>query len=438
MVLPPITGGSVPKQRPAVEYAAQAASSIVSGEAKLTIGEKALTIATLFVTLDVAFAQMNELKLADYVITVKADSGDYAFSRMGNWAQPFYDALCGAYNEAVLRSMFIAGDPIITARGNYRFNENDGSPATAVAQPPMQNMWSSSVPIHVYDNNVTALPPDLTARRVPLCFVCGMDKGSFELVLKLDTGESYAYAKLGFDTAPFSEAIEKQIRKLREKTLAAVREIDMSLTSAQASQLAGLMPQGVAAPIGRLAAIAPSFVAALESKIAATRAADSYTIFKELCSSAQIWAGFKKIENERALGADSLDFSQLPVTNPQLPPQSEEGDADPYMIWLIAPSPNGEFAAVEFAAADSATFVYRTGGNFSGFARQINRALEAINFRREVIRLTDSELLKPENADYYMAAKRTAALRFVRSSFAGRVIHSSPNSWRRKLTELWS
>ena len=461
MYLTPDTGGSEPGRKPAVEYAAQVASPIASGEARLTIGENALTIAALFVTVDVTFAEMNDIRLTNYVVTVKADSGNYSFSRMGSWCQPFYDALYGAYNKAVLRSMFIEGDPIVTARGYCRFSETCAETAMATAPASMQSMGNMAVPVHVYENNVTALPPDLTARRVPLCFVCGIEQGSFELVLKLDTGESYSYAKLGFETAPFLEAVEKQIRKLREKTLAAVRGIDATLTAMQASQLAGLIPRGVAAPIGRLADISPSFVAALENKIAATRAADSYAAFKELCGPARIWVGFREADNAEAdapgsvgagtIGAEAAAPGSVGAGHPA-PGSVAEGDgagaigaADggggspgPYMIWLIAPSPNGEFAAVEFAVADSATFVYRTGGNFEGFARQLNRALEAINFRREVIRLADWELLRPENADYYMAAKRTAALRFVRSSFAGRVIHSGAGSWRRKLTELWA
>ena len=108
-----------------------------------------------------------------------------------------------------------------------------------------------------------------------------------------------------------------------------------------------------------------------------------------------------------------------------------------YMAQAVSPFVNGEYAAVEFAEADSATFVYRTGGDFDGFARQLNRALEAIDFKREVIRLTDDELRKPENANYFMAAKRTAALGFIRSSFVGRVIHSSPDACKRKLQEFW-
>jgi hypothetical protein len=69
---------------------------------------------------------------------------------------------------------------------------------------------------------------------------------------------------------------------------------------------------------------------------------------------------------------------------------------------------------------------------------QLNRALEAISFKREVIRLTDDELLKPEYAEYYMAAKRTASLQFIRKNFIGRLIHSSPEAWERKLKEVWS
>jgi len=61
----------------------------------------------------------------------------------------------------------------------------------------------------VYPNSVVTLPADLGARRVPLCFVSGIDKGDYELTLKLNTGETYTYTKLGYDTAPLTNAIEK-------------------------------------------------------------------------------------------------------------------------------------------------------------------------------------------------------------------------------------
>ncbi|MCL2513230.1 MAG: zinc ribbon domain-containing protein [Oscillospiraceae bacterium] len=423
-------GGTPEEQKPAVEYTAQVASPLVSGEAKLKIGEKALTAAALFDTAEIAFSEITAIALADYAVTVNTDGGDYIFSRMGSLCQPFYDALLDAYNKAVLRSLFIKGSPVLTAKGDYSYTENGAD-------------IKGSAAVRVYENNVTALPPDLSARRVPLCFVTAMGKGGFSLTLTLDTGEAYTYSKLGYETDIFAEAVERQIRKLRENALAAVKEIDPGLTAAQASQIAKIMPQGAAAPIGKLADIAPSFAAALENKIAETRAAEYYGAFKELCYPAQIWVGFRK--NEAAMETSGLSGTPaggLGEILGKLTDAIAAGDGDeapdPYLLWLIAPSPDGQFAAVEFAEADSATFLYKTGGDFTAFARQLNRALEAINFKREAIRLSDDDLRKPENADYFMAAKRTAALRFVRANFAGRIIHSSAESWRRKLAQTWN
>jgi hypothetical protein len=46
--------------------------------------------------------------------------------------------------------------------------------------------------------------------------------------------------------------------------------------------------------------------------------------------------------------------------------------------------------------------------------------------RRDILLLSD-----------FLASDRTEALRFVRSNFAGRAIHSGIEAWKRKLAELW-
>jgi len=389
---------------------AQTVSPLVNGEAKLVIADKGLAITTAQDAAEIPFSEIDFLILSDYVVKVRAECGDFVFSRMGNWCQPFFDSLCEAYNKAVLRSLFVKGAPLVTAKGDYGYIEPE-------------RKAGGSAPVYVYDNCVVVLPTNLGARRVPLCFTSGMDKGGFEVTLRLDTGESYTFAKLGYDMAPFTEAVEAQMRALREKSLKAVKEIDPSLSTVESSNLVKLIPQGASAAFGQLAAAAPSFAAAMEEKIAGTRAAEGYKAFKEICDPARIYIGFRKNEPDGVIA-------------PELP-EAEEPAPDPYLIWLIAPSPDGGYAAVEFAEPNAATFVYKTGGDFDGFARQLSRALEAIAFKREVIRLSDEELRKPEYADYYMASKRTTALFLIRENFVGRVIHSSPEAWKRKLTELW-
>jgi len=405
-----------------IEYTARTVSPLVNGEARLVITDKALSLITPLDAMDIPFSEINSLDLTDYVVTVKADSGDFVFSKMGNWCQPFYDSLCGAYNKAVVRSLFVKGDPVVTAKGEYKYNEAFVSA-------------SGFAPVYVYENCVVVLPTDLGARRVPLCFTRGIDKGEFELTLTLDTGETYSWAKLGYDTAPFAEAVENQMRVLRGKSLAAVKEIDPTLESVQASQLAKLIPQGASASFGQLSGIASSFAEAMEEKIADTRAAEGYKAFKELCDPAKIFVGFRK--NEEAEDGDTENTSENIEALEDTDGEEAAQEQDAYLLWLIAPSPDGQFAAVEFAEANTATFVYRTGGDFERFAWQLSRALEAIDFKREVIRLSDKDLRKPENADYYMASKRTAALKFIRENFVARVIHSSPETWKKKLLEHW-
>jgi len=426
-----------------VEYTAQTVSPLINGEAKLVITGSGLALTTTTDAAEIPFFAINSLMAADFVVTVRADSGDYVFSKLGNWCRPFFDSLCEAYNKAVLLSLFVKGDPVVTAKGDYRYTE-------------AARKAGGEAPVYVYENCVVVLPTNLGARRVPLCFTSGVDKGDFELTLRLDTGESYTFAKLGYDTAPFVEAVEIQMRALREKTLAAVKEIDPSLSTVQSSQLVKLIPHGAAASFGQLAGIAPSFAMALEKKVMGTRAADGYAAFKEVCEPEKILIGFRKNdayegEGEGPSAPVGMDIGALAGMDigalaggsgagsvPEGGGEEEDKGPDQYLLWLIAPSPDGQFAAVEFAEANAATFVYKTGGDFDGFARQLSRALEAIDFRREVIRLSDEELLKPGYEKYFMASKRTAALGLIRANFAGRVIHSSPETWKRKLTELWS
>lgn len=405
------------EQKSLKEYTAQVTSPLVKGEVKLNIGENAFTLKGIFDIAEVPYAIVNELVYENNTITAKTDEGDLNLTRMGSWAQPFFDALCEVYNKAVLRSFFVSGDPIFSASGDYRLAEGG-------------SVVDCKAPIRVYDNCVIALPPNGNARRIPLCFVNGLEKANYAQTLKLNMGEVYTFSRLGYDTSRFAEMVEDRMRALLEKSVAAVKEIDHSLTMSQASQIARLVPQGAAASIGQLAAIAPSFVSAIEEKMSHTRAAESYKAFKKMCDPAQIWVGFKKNDsrpNDKNAG-EGL-------------PEGEEDKPDPYLFWMIVPSPNKQYAAVEFAVQpgeSAATFVYRTGGDFLRSAAHLNRALEAISFKREVIRLTDEELLKPENVDYYMAAKRTASLQYIRKNFVGRVIHSSQESWERKLTEMWN
>lgn len=229
------------------------------------------------------------------------------------------------------------------------------------------------------------------------------------MFLILNTGESYSFIRLGHDTRFFTECLEGCLHTLRENSLKAAKEIDGTPGPAQLSAIARLMPEGVAVPLGRLYEIAPSFVTAIETKIAASRAAEEYQVFKEISDPMQICVGMKS-------GLAGEDAENI--------------------LWFIAPGQKPGVAAVELALSEetaAATFLYEKFADWGVFRRKLNQGMEAVDFKREVIRLNDDELRKPEYADYAMAVKRNNALRFMRRHFGGRVIHSSPEGWKREL-----
>ena len=430
------------------EYTAKVQSAFINGDAKIALGDDSLAITVQFDVADVSYADILESQMADYSIILRTESGNLVFSQMGRWCEPFFEALYAAYNKKVLKSMFVSGSVAFESEGEYRYVKNGAQ-------------TSSVVPVKVYSNSVCVLSADIYARRIPLCFMNGIDEQDYIITLRLFGNENYILAKMGNETHPFIKSVEEQIRAIRETTIASVKEIDPTLSTLQSSKIAGVMSEGVAAKMEFLKEIAPSFAVALEKKITLSRAADTYKVFCELCDPSQIYVGLKKNSSSSAVAdtassaagglleniggiAGGLGGALGGLLGGATGNSEVEGAivaADPYMLWMIAPSPDGKSCAVEFAgdaSSSAATFIYRFEGDFDSFAYKLNRALEAISFKREVIRLTEEEMLKAENIECRMAVKRNTALSFVRASFVGRIIHSSPESWQRKLLGFWN
>ncbi len=416
-----------------MDYTGQVKSPFINGEAKLSVGKDALTLITPLDVHAIPYVDVTAIQMEGYAVKITTETEAFAITQLGFDCERLYDEVYAAYNAEVRRALFAHGTPTVTARGEYSYTENGIS-------------VRGNALFEVYGDCVLLFPPNDKARRVPLCFVAALEQRDYRLTLRLDTGESYTFSKLGYDTEPFSDAIAKQLRTLRENAIKAARDIDGRLTSVQAAAIAKLMPEGVAVSIGALSAVAPSFVKALEEKIKESRSAESYAVLKSICDPAQICVGIKKrfaewrpVETaEDGEEGDETAAMDVPATE-DCSSEVESGDEcepDEYMVWMIAPGSNGNTAAVEFAVApneSAATFIYRFGGGFEAFARTLNRAVEAIAFKREIIRLTDNELRKPEYAKYAMAIRRNGSLRLIRQSFAGRVIHSSMEKWKRDL-----
>jgi len=67
----------------------------------------------------------------------------------------------------------------------------------------------------------------------------------------------------------------------------------------------------------------------------------------------------------------------------------------------------------------------------------LNRGLVLLNFRRSPIYLPDDALeMQPRYRRYAIACRKLPAVRFLRSSFLGRALHTSPQSWQKQVEHL--
>ena len=465
------------------------ASVPVNGEAEITVSEDGFALASLFDSTRAPWSDVTGLRYADYTVYVQTRAAAFAFSKLGYDAEPLYDHMLAAYCDKVRKCLFIDSGLLAKAKGDAGATRG--------------------VPIEVYEDCVVSLPPDLNAKRVPLSFVNGFRDQDYTLWISVIDGTQASYSKLGYDHAPVSKAIQDAIKNLREKTIRQVSAIDPAISADTASRLAKLMPEGIAAPIGTITSIAPSFAAALEDRIAQSRAAETYKVFQDISGADAVCVGFRANNlsfgdgdgdgggdgaggGDRAGGGGDRAEAGKGGAGGGLPGGDSSGMAgvlggmlggggdsgmagalggmlggggdssgmagalggmlggggdaeggesspDPFIPWLIAPTPSGNACAVEFAGAtgeSAATFVYRFSGPWDAFRLKLGIALEAIAWKREIIRLTDEELADPAYADYRMANDRNEALRFVRGCFAGRALHHSMDSWRKQVTDL--
>ena len=375
-----------------LDYEALVSSKSLNDTAKLTVTDDGLTVAALFTPVFIGFADITGIGRAGNAVVVSTDYDTFAFDRLGNLADAFYGEVYDAFNARVSKAFFREGAPVFQTHGDFHYAEADAQA-------------SGHAVITVYDDCLCLLPPDDTARRVPFAFVDGLRSQAFDLTLTVDGRDSYDFARLGRDTDPFVACVKERLHRFRENSVNAVRALDGTLNPAQLTAIATRMPEGVAVAMGELASVAPSYAAALEAKIAESRAAETYAALKTICDPATICVGMKS-----GLAGE----------------QAED------ILWFIAPSSVRPMAAVEFAVDEdtaAATFVYNMPGDQAEFVRRLNRAMEAIVFHREVISMPDDELSRTENAAYAMAVKRTSSLRFIRDSLAGRVIHTSLEAW---------
>ncbi|MDV0443079.1 hypothetical protein [Methanorbis rubei] len=388
---------------------------LFSETTKITVDEEGVLISAVLDQLPIPYDEIISFVFTNYRLEIVTVHGTITISRMGQSGQWLYDHLYAAYNAAVLKALLVEGSHEAEVRGVFEAEENG-------------EIIRGEAFFRLYKDCVCILPADDHGRRLPLCFVSGMEKDRLRVTLSLATGERYMFSMMGSETDFFIEKLAAALRSLRERSMKQLRDMDDSLGSMQASIAAKLMPEGVHAAVEKLSLAVPTLMTTFEHLIQESRISDSYQVLKSLCGNDRLFLGIKSSTKEEKTQSMLTELSAGEKVVGQL-------------IWLIGVSRSGTRAAVELALPGNeaaATYLYDVQGEPERFAMMLNRGMEATKFQRELFTLSNEELVKSGHRTEAMLIHRTPSLQLMRKCFVGRVIHSSQDKWKKEMEKYFS
>ncbi len=427
------------------DYNGMVSSSRLSGEAKLLICADGLTLDGLFDRVSVNYADIDSIVLENYVIQVKTNGETIVISQIGQPCEWFHRDLLEAYNKKVLSAFHVTGEPLLETEGQYSYGVLNGN-----------------AKISVFSDCLCILSPNLRARRIPLVFINGLKRENYSLAITLNTEETYTFSMLGSDFDPLERAITERIRELKNNDITFVNKLIPSLGFSDSTKVGSLLREGIAV---RLKQLPPVLAEAIEKKVRNSKAGSTYEQLKAICNHEHLAVGIKCLPDEEfeALKQAEIERVQKLAENAEVNPgagkgacevagvsgaaasgvggvavlTAEQEDALRWAIWIVVPSSDGKTAVVELSlpGEDAATYLFRADTVWERFLMLLNRGMEATQFRREIISLSDEALKEEVYSEQRMLKVRTPALHELRKRFIGRVIHRSAESWKKSLLE---
>jgi hypothetical protein len=214
-------------------------------------------------------------------------------------------------------------------------------------------------------------------------------------------GRQIVFSKLGRQTQDLLDSLRKHRGTLADETGAALAGAVPSLASAYRGILAGDWPPGRLRTLQDLAGICPGFDQAFRTTwLAGCARKDQGGFLLDWAGPAGCWLGCSR-------------------------ETSETGEA---LLWLLAEK-KGAWFLEALTGEDRATYRFAGGDEMPAL---VSRLLCAPQFSKEAL-YGGPEMLTGERADLAIAAQFLGFLAALRSRFRGRIIHASPEGWRKDM-----
>ncbi len=327
----------------------------------------------------------------DYRVYIKKSGGDITLSMIGHLYEDFASKFIRAYNEVIFSDSLMKETVHFEADGQYV--SPGGETGRAV--------------FRICETALVILPDTHGLARIPLSMIADTNVSPYRFEITDRLERRFVIQKLGQTTDPFMNAYKRRLAELIKQTRERLSEICPA-----GDALASLLMEGMVAKLSDVRRADPRFAGAIDEKLASSDISQEYGYLKSVSSDLAI--GVKRGLMGELTGESILILA--PVFDKNIMFMESLGDtaAATYAFRL---SPDGSFQAAQW----------------DDFLLRFNYSMLSVNFRREPIYLSDEALRSEKYEQYNQTLRRVPGLNQLRELFAGRVIHSGFESWKKAM-----
>ena len=426
------------------------------GEARASLDEQHPTLTIMF-GMPMLFAYTDVVGISDY--DYKVDLFLTSKEKLNLWGlgyqyEDFLFQLYKLRNELMLKYLLME-ESLIQAGFEAQYTQLDSSG---------QINQSGNCEIRLYDTSLVVLPQKSEPIRLPYCYTTNINKQDNKLTITNEFLEKTELTRLGQNFDPLAKALSDAINKMMLRTKQNIKELVPEANPIIINKIAALMKDGRAAKRKEVEQQSPDFWRRLTKRIDEAGITAEYEFLNSLAAKDQVCVGIKRglmgkltgtyvwmlfpllnpgtnrLSNTMALEAFNNQDSSEDSKEQPMETQNSETEEETKQNSGEAQTP----------ATTGATYFFRATGRkeysqtkdedlieeLDNFIKNINRSMIEINFRREPIYLTESQLESTKYTQYRFAITKIPSLKILRDLFIGRVIHASIEQWKADVTSL--
>jgi hypothetical protein len=432
----------------------EAGKQTASGDAKAQFDEEHLEVHPKFgETISMSLRDILAIDAGDYTLRLTLVSKEQlTLSSLGYRYEDFLRALSQARNEVILKDMLM-----------QETLKKPGIEADLVLSDETgKERYRGACEVRLYETGLVVIPEKGELARIPYSDISGVRDEDWTLTIATEFGEKVILSKMGRQTDSFKKMLSDLMNQLAAKVQTSLKVLLPKVDPATIRRVAQFMKEGRAARRSDVESVSPQLWKELEKKLAAAGMKEEYDFLSSIAQPTKLCIGLKRGLLGNLTGEYLWFLIPVYSTNAKDPGNAialeagSEGEGQPE-----GGETPGEEGAAEVEEAAEGTGATEKGGRATYFFRIVsrqdypsfkkiedlhratddfigkaNRALVAINFRREPIYLPDERLEEPRYQKYLFSIEKLPALQMLRSHFIGRVIHSSPEQWKKDVMDL--